>query len=260
MCDWLTTTGHGFDDRAAIKIDNLVSGNDGDVTLSFVLYELLHRFEKPFCIDIGADKGWVSMFCAKYKADSRVIAFEPTKEGFEQLVMNTKAYPSVLSYNLAISDCSGTLPFRIDGSDSHSRTDCEPNASFQCNTLQAFVKDSEFIHFVKIDTEGHEPTILFSIESMLPRIGSIVFEFTTYWYGSTREECLNTSLKMLEMISSQFEYIYMLSRRGNPILYGPLPRDQFLTNIEILYDNRMQTDIFASKIPTEHVPLASLTH
>lgn len=260
MCDWLTRTGHGFDERAAIKIDNLVSGNDGDVTLSFVLYELLHNWQAPFCIDIGADKGWVSVFCAKYKADSRVIAFEPTKEGFEQLVKYTSPYPSIQCYNLAISDCSGSLPFRYDGSDSHSRTGCEPNVSFPCNRLDHFVKDSELIHFVKIDTEGHEPTILFSIESMLPRIGSIVFEFTTYWYGSTKEECLDTSLKMLELVSNHFEYIYMLSRRGNPVLYGPLSKEQFLINIEVLYDNRMQTDILVSKVPIQHIPIIPFTH
>ena len=256
MCEWITTTGHGFDERFAVKIDSLVSGNDGDVSLSMVLYELLQRFKNPFCVDIGADKGWVSMFCAKYKPDSRVIAFEPTKEGFEQLVNNTKVYPSVVSYNLAISDCSGSLPFRIDGSDSHSRAD--PNTSFPCDRLQAFVKDSDLIHFMKIDTEGHEPTILFSIEAMLPRIASLVFEFTTYWYGSTKEECLETSLKMLQLVSNQFHYIYMLSRRGKPILYGPITKDYFLAHIVNLYEDGMQTDILASKVPIESVPIVSL--
>lgn len=264
MCDWLTTTGHGFDDRAAIKIDNLISGNDGDVTLSFVLHELLHNWVSPFCIDIGADKGWVSVFCAKYKPDSRILAFEPTVEGFEQLVKHTSPYASIRCYNLAISDCSGTLPFRIDGSDSHSRigpgASYDPNTFFPCDTLQQFVKESELVHFVKIDTEGHEPTILFSIESMLPRIGSLVFEFTTYWYGSTREECLETSLKMLELTSKHFDYMYMLSRRGNPILYGPLSKEFFLTHIENLYENRMQVDILVSKVAMEHVPIIPFTH
>ena len=69
--DWLTIVGQGFDPRVAVKINNIVSGNDGDVTLSFVLFELLYRWEKPLCVDIGADKGWVSLFCTKYNPNAK---------------------------------------------------------------------------------------------------------------------------------------------------------------------------------------------
>lgn len=258
MAEWLSETGHGFDQRIAIKVDGILSGNDGDVTLSFILHELLQYHKEPICVDIGADKGWVSVFCAKYKPNARILAFEPTPDGFKELTKHTQAYPSITCHNVAISDCSGSLPFHINGSDSHSRTD--PNAFFPCNRLQHFVDDTTILHFVKIDTEGHESIILTSIESMLPRIGSLVLEFTTYWYGQTKEDCVQTSFSLLTMLSRHFEHIYMLSRRWPPVLYGPVVPDEFRKTIETLYERRLQIDILVSKIPIQTIPISPFIH
>ncbi len=254
--DWLTNIGEGFDPRVAVKVDSVTSGNDGDVTLSFLLYELLHNWTEPFCLDIGADKGWVSLFCAKYKSDAKVLAFEPTENGFELLKANTKEYPAITCHNVAISDKKGELPFRIDGSDSHSR--CNPNASFPCAKLDEYIKPDDLVHIAKIDTEGHEYTILKAIEPILPRIASIVIEWSVFWYGSTPEECIQKSVEMFDILEKQYSYLFILSRRWPPVLLGPIQTNDFERLSRLLYETNVQVDILASIVPIHHLPIHSI--
>ena len=252
--DWLTTIGEGFDPRVGVKIDSLTSGNDGDVTLSFLLHELLHKWEKPLCLDIGADKGWVSLFCAKYKSDAKVLAFEPV--GFELLKTYTKTYPAITCHNVAISDKKGELAFRIDGSDSHSRSN--PNAVYPCAKLEEYVKPEDLVHIAKIDTEGHEYIILKAIEPILPRIASIVMEWSVFWYGSTSEICIQNSVEMFHILEKQYPHMFILSRRWPPVLFGPIQSQHFEILSRLLYERNMQVDILASIVPVHRLPIRSV--
>ena len=252
--DWLINIGEGFDPRVAVKVDSVTSGNDGDVTLSFLLYELLHNWTEPFCLDIGADKGWVSLFCAKYKSDAKVLAFEPV--GFELLKTYTKNYPAITCHNVAISDKKGELAFRIDGSDSHSRSN--PNAVYPCAKLEEYVKPNDLVHIVKIDTEGHEYTILKAIEPILPRIASIVIEWSVFWYGSTPEECIQKSVEMFHMLEKEYSHMLILSRRWPPVLFGPIQSQDFEILSKLLYETNVQVDILTSIIPINEIPIHSI--
>lgn len=67
---------------------------------------------KAVVVDIGANIGLFSMFAKTHSPDSEVYAFEPSKEVFEVLSQNTKAFgASVKRFNMGVGGKSGTENF-----------------------------------------------------------------------------------------------------------------------------------------------------
>ena len=255
--DWLIHIGKEVgDERLGIRVDHITSGNDGDVCISFITYSLLQCWQEPNCIDIGAEQGWWSMFCAKYHRNAKIKSFEPNPYSYQTASQNVSKYPSIQIFECAISDSKGELPFTIAEGESNSRSpsDCK----VKCDTLNTFLSEDELIHIMKVDTEGHEHKIVRAMEPLFPRIYSMILEFSVYWYGETFEECMQNSLQMLETLSRHFPMIYVVSRRGSPVLYGPLPREQHFNLIQNQYKSKVQFDIVASKIPIPNIQIIPL--
>lgn len=251
--DWLTTIGKEVgDERLGIQVDNIKSGNDGDVCLSFITYSLLHNLEMPNCVDIGAEQGWWSIFCAKYARQAKIRSFEPNPLTLQAITQNIAGYPNIELHPCAISDKKGEISFTLAEGESHSRSSSDTKV--QCDRLDSFLQENEVIDLMKIDTEGHELHILQSLESRFPIITTIVFEWSVYWYGNTTEECIENSLQMLRILEQHYEHMYILSRRGRPILYGPLSQENYLQFLQYYCENRLQTDIVVSKVPIQNIP------
>ena len=85
-----------------------------------------------------------------------------------------------------------------------------------------------------------------SLKKYFNKIKCIIFEFTVYWFGSTPNECVQNSLETLEILSENYNYIYLVSRRGIPTLFRITDTDNFIPIIIKLRDSKLQIDIVCS--------------
>lgn len=246
--DWIFLFGKEVnDERLGINLDSIVSANDGDVCISLISYLILQSIESPNCIDIGAEQGWWSIFCAKKNPKAKIQSFEPNPYNFESLSRNTSNYENISIFPIAISDKKGEIPMTFYGAESHSRSSSETKVI--CDRLDSFLAEHEVVDLMKIDTEGHEIHILQSLESRFPLISTIIFEWSVYWYGNTYQECMAKSFDILKRLLKHYNYLYIVSRRGIPTLHGPLTEENLVSFLQHHYMHKAQTDIVASKNP-----------
>jgi len=154
--------------------------------------------EPLVCLDIGANIGdWTSSLVEQSIRRGRhvvVHAFEPTRETFEVLTLRLHALGSadVHAYNLAITSCPGDVLLHSLGP-SQGRNSLFPPMTGEQHTAQLVGGTSvdEFIdrnqlsvvHFVKCDTEGHDPLVLQGARSAFEqeRIRVFQFEYNERW-------------------------------------------------------------------------------
>jgi hypothetical protein len=104
-----------------------------------------------------------------------------------------------------------------------------------------------------MDTEGHEWTIFQGLWPHIGKIGTLIFEYSVFWYGATREECLSRSYEMLGRIMAEFPYVYTFSRRGVPNLTRIESQYDMFAIVNNWYTDHFQTDILATRteMPTD---------
>lgn len=239
----------------AIQVDNIISFNDGDVCNAYCTDILLSSNENkyPICVDIGVDKGWWSSFCLHASPGCHVYAYEPNPLSFKNLKDHFAEEPRITLIPKAISNSDTSILLTLGGEQSHSRNvagNQDMNTEVvEATTLAPLFEKHQRIDLIKIDTEGHEWTIFKGLSHFLPNINAIIFEFTPYWYGDTRDECFTRSLDMLTTVYTNYNYVYVLSRRGVPSLM----RLHTLEDVEdFVYLNlyeHVQVDILACRIP-----------
>ena len=246
---WIIDFNSPSDPRKGIKVGHIESGNDGDVCNSCVTYEILNGLDNKYCIDIGVDEGWWSLFAASINPNCKIEAFEPNPISYNLLLPYLKA--QITLHNLAISDKCGLLPFNAAGGESHSRS--ESKTSVICTTIDEFIKN-KFVNLIKIDTEGHDLKILKTLHYYIDQIKAIIFECSVYWYGSSEEECIQNTIEELLFLKSHYTYMYILSRRGDPLLISLLDENDIKQFIMFSYKNKYQVDILVCHSPILSVP------
>lgn len=244
--NWITTHVTSYETRFAVSYDQTkqTTANDGDVCLSFLTYDILKKIEAPYCLDVGADACWWSIFCIEHCPGATVDAFEPRMHPETFIRYLQTSYPNLHLHNVAVSNKAGTLPFTDQGADSHSRMD--GSNTVPCITLDSFFTDKKIVHFLKIDTEGHELPILEHLLPFVSQIQHIVFECSMYWYGETLFTAFSKTLPLLSQYMEEFPYLYTLSRRGVPTLHRIKPEEleEFLRSC---FFGHKQFDLFFSK-------------
>lgn len=221
-----------------VKIGSIVSNNDGDIALSVATAEVLRNTTFPVCYDIGADKGWWSAFCLGHK-HSRVIAFEPNLLRTMDLAKREFFTPRFTLHSKAVSNHDGFLPFTNLEGQSHCREDSAEKVL--CVSLKGFLAAEPCVDVMKIDVEGHEPTILMDIYEDLDRIKNICFEFTVWWFESKEK-----AIELLKKMNDKYCYLYHLSRNGPPRILEVKDIEQF---VEFCSKHHYQTDIWACNKP-----------
>jgi FkbM family methyltransferase len=224
----------------AVKINHIISANDGDVCNSCVTYEILKGSDPKLCIDIGVDEGWWSFFAASVNPNCQIIAFEPNPVSYNALVPYVNQQSQITLHNLAISNCSGTIPFTIAAGESNSRNPSEFHVP--CSTIGEFIKD-KIISLIKIDTEGHDLIILKSLYEYLENIEAIIFECTPYWYGDNKGDNIRETIGVLMILKQYYKNMYILSRRGAPILEELSSESDIVDFANDCCDSRYQVDI-----------------
>lgn len=252
---WITTVEEAGVKREAVKIGDVISANDGDVSISMVTYELLSKnMDIPVCVDIGVDKGWWSQFCIAVHPGAIVHAYEPNPISYRALATKFAQEPNITLYNRAVSDSSGSMPLHLDEGQSHSR-DLSGGVLVEKVTLDNLFEKVERVFLMKIDTEGHEPQVFRGLDQYFDRIDNIIFEFTTHWYGNTKTAMKINSGKLLTNISESYPYLYILSRRGPVKAFGPIEKGTIYDHVIFLNEIHLQVDILASRRPLETLEL-----
>jgi len=237
---WIVDFDEPGDPRKAVQIKHIISANDGDVCNSCVTYEILKGNDPKYCLDIGVDEGWWSFFAASINPNCSITAFEPNPISYKALVPYLTKQTQITLHNIAISDCSGTIPFTILAGESNSRIPSEFHVP--CNTIDAFIKNRT-VSLVKIDTEGHDLIILKSLYHYLENIEAIIFECTPYWYGKNRGDSIRETIGVLIILKEYYKNMYILSRRDAPTLEELFSDSDIIEFVKLSYDSKYQVDI-----------------
>jgi len=235
--------------------NNLISWNDGDVCNAAVTEQVLQSFNKPICVDIGVDEGWWSSFCLNKNSTAQLYAFEPNPISVKKLYERFTGEPRIRIIPKGVSNTDEGIPLILDGSQSNSRKETETRV---LSTRLDFVfEEHPRIHILKIDTEGHEFVILNSLAPYLANIDTIIFEFTPRWYGTSRGECIERSIHILEMLNKEFKFMCTLSRRGVPVL-SPIETEDGIYPF-VIQNYLTQTDIVCSRSKLQLPPFEALS-
>ena len=142
------------------------------------------RLIKPgqLCFDIGAHRGdRVRLLRA---AGARVVAVEPQPDLVDQLRKN---YPDVTVVSKAVSEKEGHLTLHLNNEDSTLASLSDQwtagrfagkgwgaDISVPVTTLDRLIEEYGVPSFVKVDVEGHEPSVFRGLSEPLPLVS---FEF-----------------------------------------------------------------------------------
>ena len=170
-------------------------------------------------IDIGAQIGAFSCYAGNIASKGKVVSIEPQNDNYHLLRRNITAnhLSNVTALNLAVSDFNGIRELYIDASNTggHSLKEVHQKSgsvSVQCYNLKTILKqtDISFIDLLKIDCEGVEAEILFSIKELMPNIQQISMEY----HDGLNEVSRNDISKFLE------KYGYQVESKRRPMIYA----------------------------------------
>ena len=147
-------------------------------------------YKKAIIVDIGAHKGYFTMFAAlNTAADSKIICVEPVSSNFKILERNIlqQGYKNILLLKAAVAAFDGQLEIRLSHDTNHSIIGDNPlsgkaNAieKVKAITLDSLILQYQLseIDFLKMDCEGAEYDILFNASfETLKRIKILSLEF-----------------------------------------------------------------------------------
>jgi len=178
------------------------------------------------CLDIGAQKGYVSLTLAKAVGNKgRVLAFEPDKRAAAKLAANIKrADHSIVEVShCALGEREGSCTFvlsKVLGWSSRfpnelAKTAIEETVEVKVNSLdemiarREIVVDTDRLSFIKLDAEGSEPLILKGMAALLSTARPVIFMEVNYdslAAADSSAEQLQRILRDLQLDIYQLEY------------------------------------------------------
>ncbi|WP_148255530.1 FkbM family methyltransferase [Aidingimonas lacisalsi] len=163
----------------------------------FFLARLLRSIDSPFVfVDIGSNQGLYSILSARNDACFRVYSFEPVKKTFYLLKKNIDINDQankVKPLNYAVSDEEGQKNIYLSPQHSGAASieAIRPFSDFETITCCSYVFLNDLIEegfdiFIKIDTEGHEPTVVDELmkTDFWKKVTRLFFEVDENWYDS----------------------------------------------------------------------------
>lgn len=223
-----------------VRVRDIETFNDGDVVNAVITTQLIQdtRLTSHTYLDIGVDEGWWTALCLAIDASASVIAVEANPESATALQERFRG-EAVHLIPKAASDTDGKLRLTLEGPTSNSRGG---GVEIECMRLSPLVRELGHVRILKLDTEGHELRILRELRPVWDKIDAMIVEFTVYWYD------MGEALEMMRALLDAYPYIYILARRYNICLYGPITKDKYEECLALLNANRLQVDIVASHI------------
>lgn len=179
-----------------LKLDYSLNSDSIEI-LKEIFFDRCYSDYFPFysdsvVVDIGAHKGYFSLFAAKnLSKNSKIISYEPIPENYQTMKTNLKEnhIENVKIYNQGIYSENKSMDIYLSKSINHSlfqsynqylNQENQNKITVQCISLEQIFKDNnlETIDFLKIDTEGAEYPIVFTAsKEIMNRIKVISMEF-----------------------------------------------------------------------------------
>jgi FkbM family methyltransferase len=219
--------------------DNEQTTNGEFLFIGKILKDAVLKKSTAVFFDIGANTGLVSSYAASVLRDKGVIfAAEPCQKTFENLEMRLrglKTRTTLIHAAFSDKDGKGELQVVDDNAGTNSlvkdTTSCIRTEVVDLFRLDEFARKNaiSYIDFVKIDTEGHDFSVLSGCKEMLSCscISAIQFEYNWRWIGQRH------FLRDVFEFKKQFKdySIGKVTRLGIEIYEGWTP------NIETLIEN-----------------------
>lgn len=159
-------------------------------------------------LDIGANIGLYTFLFKQAAPQSTIVAFEPAPKVFETLQNNLKLNQcEAQAFPYAITDFCGEISLHIPPTECDASTrDSLPeeadslNIPYTTQKVPAFTLDAIFsdlklerVDFIKLDTEGTEPSVLRGMTEILKQFTPDIF--CEVVYGTHTEQQLESLLK-----------------------------------------------------------------
>lgn len=167
-------------------------------------------------LDIGAQKGFFSIFAASFAKNVKVYSFEPFPKNFKFLTENIKqnGIKNIKAFQLAVCKACGKRVLYLcpGGEDGHTMfiSKDRDSVEVECTTLSKIIQDNnlEHIDLLKMDCEGSEYEILFNADlDTLKKIDRIAME----WHliqNLGRKDIENFLKKIGYEVNARENYIY----------------------------------------------------
>ncbi len=135
-------------------------------------------------VDVGANIGLHTVHFADFAKRGKVIAFEPARSTFLQLLQNVKNLTNVIPLNIALSDTTALKPFFVATDNAYSglkdtgRNVISHQESVPCfrgDEILSALTQGERIDLVKIDVEGFEMHVLKGMREILVAHRPVIF-------------------------------------------------------------------------------------
>jgi len=172
------------------------------------------------CFDVGANKGEYSSLILKKNPNCKIYCFEPNKN----LNIDLKNNGLINIYNYAVGNSDNICEINTNIQDptqtSFHRTNINTiKEKVQTITIDDFCKNNsiEHISFLKIDTEGHELSVLEGASNMLTdnKIDTIQFE-----YGGTFLDAGISLKNIYDLLSAKYVIFHLFPTGLLPVKYS----------------------------------------
>jgi FkbM family methyltransferase len=125
--------------------------------------------------DVGANDGRTVLRLNEPLGRPRILAFEPVSSTYQTLVARTRHLPNVRTFPLALGAAPGSQAIYLheigamNSFSPHWGTSPEGTEVVPISTVDAVMAEQgiDFVHFLKVDTEGYELEVLRGAEAAL---------------------------------------------------------------------------------------------
>jgi len=122
-------------------------------------------------VDVGAHIGYYTMLASELVGPKgHVFAFEPAPENYAILLRNIASTRNITAYESAVSSKSGIADFYLSFISSGDNRLSKPSGKYDKISVKTITLDDYFsddIDFIKIDTQGHELSVLEGMQRIL---------------------------------------------------------------------------------------------
>ena len=174
--------------------DNDQRFNGEFLYLRTILRAAVKKSGSATMFDIGANKGIVTKYASQILgSNGRIFAAEPCSATFKTLQSETSGLEAKIHLiNAAFSDKNGTGTLQVEGPNAGTNSLVPSQTTTATESVQLYTLDSfasahsiDSIDFIKIDTEGHDFSVINGCRELLQskRIGCVQFEYNWRWIG-----------------------------------------------------------------------------